>query len=128
MDVGNPSNLERLSALYPGAHALGAAVSAVSISDAAIRERIRSDNRRYGVIWCPHTAAAAEAYAQLPESARHSGRWVLVATAHPAKFSEIVQPLVSQPIVVPENLAKLFERPTHCVELAPTLDSLKNAL
>jgi threonine synthase len=51
-----------------------------------------------------------------------------VATAHPAKFPEIVQPLVAQPIVVPLNLARLFERPTHCTELAPTLDSLKDAL
>jgi threonine synthase len=125
MDVGNPSNLERLLALYPDAAALGTAVSAVSVSDEQIRARIRADNARYGAIWCPHTAVAAEAWAQLPESERNARQWVLVGTAHAAKFAEIVQPLVKQPIAVPENLARLFERPTHCVEIDATLAALR---
>ena len=65
MDVGNPSNLERLLALYPDPAALRAAVRAVSIDDDATRERIRSDFERYGRVWCPHSAVAAEAYARL---------------------------------------------------------------
>jgi threonine synthase len=80
MDVGDPSNLERLSALYPDAAALGSALSAVSIEDSAIRERIRGDFHRYGAIWCPHTAVAAEAYHRLPDARRDGHHWVLVAT------------------------------------------------
>jgi threonine synthase len=125
MDVGNPSNLERLLALYPDAAALAAAVSAVSVGDEQIRARIRADNARYGAVWCPHTAVAAEAYAQLPPAERAAGQWVLVGTAHAAKFAEIVQPLVSRPIPVPDNLARLFQRPTHCVEIAATLEALR---
>ncbi len=128
MDVGNPSNLERLTALYPDARQLGAALSAVSISDAAISARIKRDFDQYGTIWCPHTAAAAEAYAQLPEDTRSRGRWVIVSTAHAAKFPETVQPLVTRKIAVPDNLARLFERPTHFDELQPTLESLRTAL
>ena len=41
MDVGSPSNLERLTALYPDAAALRLAVSAVTIDDAAIRGALR---------------------------------------------------------------------------------------
>jgi threonine synthase len=128
MDVGNPSNLERLLAIYPDAAALGAAVSAVSVSDTAIRARIHDDNARYGTVWCPHTAVAAEAYACLPTAEREAHHWVLVGTAHAAKFAEIVQPLVSSPIPVPENLARLLERPTHCVEIAATLAALREVL
>ena len=128
MDVGNPSNLERLSNLYPDAAALGGAVSAVSVSDEQIRARIRADHARYGAVWCPHTAVAAEAYAQLPEAARAAGRWVLVGTAHAAKFSEIVQPLVGRPIAVPPNLAALYQRPTHCVEIDATLEALRQVI
>jgi threonine synthase len=128
MDVGNPSNLERLLALYPDAAALGAAVSAVSVSDEQIRARIRADNARYGVVWCPHTAVGAEAWAQLSAAERVAGQWVLVGTAHAAKFAEIVQPLVSRPIPVPENLAKLYERPTRGVEIAATLEALRAVL
>lgn len=128
MDVGNPSNLERLSALYPDASALGAALSAVSIDDAATSARIRSDFARYGRAWCPHTAVAAEAYARLPPSLRASGRWVLVATAHPAKFREIVEPLIGQALPMPQNLARLFDQPTHCIEIEASLSALRREL
>jgi threonine synthase len=128
MDVGNPSNLERLTALYPDAARLGAALSAVSISDDLIAARIKTDFERYGTIWCPHTAVAAEVWAQLPEAQRAAGRWVIVSTAHAAKFPEIVQPLVSGRIVVPDNLARLFERPAQYSELPPALDALRTAL
>ena len=128
MDVGNPSNLERLSALYPDAKALGLGVRAVSIDDGAIRARIRADHDHYGALWCPHTATAAEAWAQLEPARRRAGNWVLVATAHPAKFREIVEPLVGRPVPVPESLERLFRRPTHFTEIDATLDSLRVAL
>jgi threonine synthase len=128
MDVGSPSNLERLSALYPDAVSLGAAVSAVSVDDNAIRARIRADHDRYGVIWCPHTATAAEAWARLPAARRERGPWVLVATAHPAKFREIVEPLIGRPVPVPVNLARLFELPARYSEIDPTLAALRGSL
>ena len=128
MDVGNPSNLERLSALFPDAATLGGAVSALSIDDDAIRARIREDYQRYGMVWCPHTAVASEAYERLPEVQRDNGNWVLVATAHPAKFREIVEPLIGRPVAVPENLARLFERPAQYTEIDPTLAALRQGM
>lgn len=128
MDVGNPSNLERLTALYPDAAALGLAVSAVSIDDEAIRARIRADYERYGAMWCPHTATAAEAWARLDAARRQSGNWVLAATAHPAKFREIVEPLIGRPVPVPPALEQLFRRPSQYNEIDATLASLRGAM
>jgi threonine synthase len=128
MDVGNPSNLERLLAIYPDAARLRDAVSAVSVNDEATRARIQTDLRNYGHIWCPHTAVAAEAFARLSPTQRASGQWVLVATAHPAKFREIVEPLIGRSVTMPENLARLFERPSNFTEIAATLDALKRVL
>lgn len=128
MDVGSPSNLERLLALYPDAHALRAVLSAMSIDDAAIRQRIRVDHEHYGQIWCPHTATAAEAWTRLDPSVRERGRWVLVATAHPAKFCEIVEPLLGLQVPVPDNLRRLFERPTQSSEIDATLQALQKLL
>jgi threonine synthase len=128
MDVGNPSNLERLSALYPDAATLRGAVSAVSVSDAQIRARISADYRHYGVIWCPHTATAAEVYAGLEPQRRERGHWVVVATAHPAKFSEIVQPLIDAPLPMPENLARLYARASKYTEIEPNLAALRREL
>jgi threonine synthase len=128
MDVGNPSNMERLRALYPELSEIRSAVSAYTVDDEAIRARIRLGYQELGQIWCPHTATAAEAYARLPAERRNGGRWVLVSTAHPAKFREVVEPLIGREIAVPETLAKLFARPTECTEIDADLASLRDAL
>ncbi|HYP80406.1 MAG TPA: threonine synthase [Steroidobacteraceae bacterium] len=126
MDVGNPSNLERMLALFPDAAALGAQVQAFSVDDAAIRARIRADRERYGEVWCPHTATAAEVHANLPAAERAAHQWVLVSTAHPAKFREIVEPLVGS-VEVPENLRRLYDLPSSCREIEPSLAALRDA-
>ncbi|HYB64758.1 MAG TPA: hypothetical protein VEC59_05795, partial [Steroidobacteraceae bacterium] len=81
-----------------------------------------------GQVWCPHTATAAEAWERLPPEQRAHGRWVLVSTAHPAKFREIVEPLIGHSLAVPESLAQLFARPVQCVEIGATLGALRTAL
>jgi threonine synthase len=83
---------------------------------------------QYGQIWCPHTATAAEAWERLPAARRETGRWVLVSTAHPAKFREIVEPLIGREVPVPETLERLFARPARCVEIDATLAALRAAL
>jgi threonine synthase len=128
MNVGNPSNMERVRSVFPGVDELRKVASAYSVDDHAIRERIRADYKRYGRVWCPHTAVAAEVYERLPAEARAKGRWVLVSTAHPAKFREIVEPLIGREVAVPEALARLFARPTECTEIAADLASLRSAL
>ena len=92
MDVGDPSNAERLRALMPDPLTWGNRLAAVSIGDEEIRSRIRSDYSGYGRVWCPHTAVAAERTCNCPVELRRGHHWVLVATAHPAKFSETSNP------------------------------------
>lgn len=126
MDVGNPSNLERLINLFPGAGELAGQLTAEWVDDAAIRARIRADAAAWGEIWCPHTATAAEVYARMPGSERAARNWVLVATAHPAKFREIIEPLVGS-VPVPGNLQRLYELPSRFQEIDPTLSGLRHA-
>ena len=128
MDVGNPSNLERLRALFPQFSELQAAVRACSVSDAQIRARIRIGYEQYGQVWCPHTATAAEAWERLPQALRATRRWVLVATAHPAKFPEIVEPLIGRPVAVPPSLAALYARGSESVEVDANLNALRALL
>jgi threonine synthase len=128
MDVGSPSNMERLRGLFPDVAQVREAVQAASVTDDQIRHRISEDFRNYGKAWCPHTATAAEVHARLASADRQGQRWVLVSTAHPAKFHEIVQPLIGQRIEMPESLAKLFSRPVSCADLEPSLAALRGAL
>jgi threonine synthase len=128
MDVGTPSNMERLRALFPDIGEVRKAVRAESVTDAEINARITRDFGQYGKLWCPHTATAAEVFARMSASDRSDGRWILVATAHPAKFREIVEPLTGSRIEMPESLGKLFSRPVSCTDLEPELPALTAAL
>ena len=128
MDVGNPSNLERLRDLHPEMASLRSAVRAISVDDAAIRYRIIEGATRFGQVWCPHTAVGAEAWARLPQVERRDRSWCIVATASPAKFPEIVEPLLGRKVAVPPALAALFDRPTHVSALANGLGALREVL
>lgn len=125
MDVGNPSNFERLKSLFPSLSSVRSAVTGDTVDDETIKSRIRLGFKEYGQVWCPHTAVAAEAHARLPQERRAVGRWVLVATAHPAKFREIVEPLLGREVAVPQSLEALFARPVACTEIDARLDALR---
>jgi threonine synthase len=128
MDVGNPSNMERLRNQYPTIAAMREQLSAESVDDATIRSRIGEDFMQYGREWCPHTATAAEVYARLSAADRRDHPWVVVATAHPAKFNEVVEPIIGVTVKVPESLDRLLKLPRHFVDLPPTLQAVAAAL
>jgi len=127
MDVGNPSNMERLRWLFPTLPALRKAVRSVAVSDEQIRATIRDGTTRWGQMWCPHTATAVYAW-QTMEASQQERPWVVVATAHPAKFDTVVEPLVGRPIPVPESLAELLAKPVSARALEPDLDRFRAEL
>jgi threonine synthase len=126
MDVGNPSNLERMRNLFPAIDELRKEVSAQSVSDADISETIRTSEKVWGQALCPHTATAAFVRLQQPlfPLQQLQLNWVLVATAHPAKFETIVEPLVGHAIEIPETLRAILKRPSHSISIGPTYAAL----
>ena len=112
MDVGAPSNFERLRRLYPDDAGLRAAFVAHAVDDASIRSTIRAATARYGEVFCPHTACAVRVLEDL-RAGGAEGHWAIVATAHPAKFEQIVEPLIGRALPVPPALADLLARPAH---------------
>jgi threonine synthase len=127
MDVGNPSNMERLRALHADFEELQGQIGASSVDDIEIRGTLRRDSHELGRVWCPHTATAAKVYRRmLSRGAR--GHWVIVSTAHAAKFNDIVEPQTGQEVPVPPSLAKLLSLPRQETELEPTLQALRTHL
>lgn len=124
MDVGAPSNFERLAALPPAHRRLGVEL----VSDARIRARIRAEHEASGYVWCPHSATAAEAHARLPERVRDEVTWLAAATAHPFKFAGTVEPLIGRTIAPPPALAAIRGRPLAKRAIAARLDALAAAL
>jgi len=125
MDVGAPSNFERLRWLYRGDDAaLRAAFTARSVDDATIRATIAERHAKYGETFCPHTATAVHVLERL-RAEGVQGDWAVVATAHPAKFESIVEPLVGGPVAVPPALAELLARPAAAEPLAAEYAALR---
>lgn len=113
MDVGAPSNFERLRWLYDGDEAaLRIDFTAESVSDDQIREVIAARYRRHGEVFCPHTATALKVLQDLRAQGA-AGDWAVAATAHPAKFESVVEPLIGRVLEVPPALAELLARPAH---------------
>lgn len=122
MDVGDPSNMERLRHHWPSAEALQDSITAERVTDDQIEQQIRRGPEVWGEVWDPHTATAVEVRERLdPDDDRE---WMLVATAHPAKFPEIVEPLVGHEIEVPSSLKEVMARSTPAPEIDPSLDAL----
>ena len=124
MDVGNPSNFERVAALGTDP----ADVHVELVTDDQIRARIHADFKRTGYVWCPHSATAAEAYARLSLEQQSESPWIVAATAHPYKFADIVEPLIGAKIEPTPALAAIYERSTRKTEISADLASLEGVL
>jgi threonine synthase len=127
MDVGAPSNVERLRWTFPDERAMRQLLQAHSVGDAAIRQTIAAHARVDGEVFCPHTATAVHRLDQL-RVAGDTRAWTVVATAHPAKFDSVVEPLVEHPVDVPASLAAMLARPASAEPLAADNEALKNYL
>jgi threonine synthase len=123
MDVGNPSNMERVFRLFPDPEAARGAIRAFTVDDDTIREHIRRGPAEWGETWDPHTATAVHVRERIGGEG-----WILVATAHPAKFESVVEPLIGEAVPVPPALAALLDRPSHCIEIEPTLEALRGEI
>ncbi|MCG8463931.1 MAG: threonine synthase [Xanthomonadales bacterium] len=129
MDVGAPSNFERLRWWYENDLELQNAFHAQAVSDAEIEQIIRQGEDRYGQVWCPHTATAVNVLEQLrAQSGDWDADWAVVATAHPAKFETIVEPLIGRALPVPQALAAMLQRPAQHLAMAADEPTFKQFL
>ncbi|SFQ34630.1 threonine synthase [Hymenobacter arizonensis] len=125
MDVGNPSNFVRVLALFNNDLAkLRAALSADTVTDAETVAAMREVWAREGYLLEPHAAVAHTALrryqAQVPGT-----QGLVLATAHPVKFPDVVEPILGQAIPLPDAVAQLQNRPKRSVPLAVDYEQLK---
>lgn len=122
MDVGNPSNFERLASLPPEARV----VRVERVDDDQIKARISLEFASCGDAWCPHTATALEAWSRLSD--RNERPWIAAATAHPYKFAEVIEPLIGEKLTPSQPLALLAHRQSRKVIIPAKIDALAHLL
>ena len=126
MDVGVPSNLERLRSLFSDAD-LRALVRGEAVTDETTLDTMRAAWEATGYLADPHTAVGLEAAHRL--RAEGDRRPVVVlSTAHPAKFPEAVERALGVTPEAPERLAALWDAPVSVRTIEPRLGALRAAL
>ena len=128
MDVGDPSNMERLRHLVGEADVLREQLGVLSVNDEEIKVSIKQDYAAFGFATCPHTATATHTLRQLDADLVAQHDWILVATAHPAKFETIVEPIIGNAVPVPPELDELLSREARAQTIEPTLAALAKVL
>jgi threonine synthase len=124
MDVGSPSNFERLYTLL-GPEKLRAWVWGTSVSNEATLARMKQTHDTYGYMACPHTAVGLEAQARYRAQTADPAPLISLACAHPAKFPDVVFSALGQEPPQEPALQALFSRPTRVQTIGPTLQALK---
>jgi threonine synthase len=128
MDVGYPSNFSRIKDLYANSlDSLKEDVIGFTYSDEQTRKIIYQVYRDTGYILDPHGAIGYMGLSEFMNS--HNGLvGAFLGTAHPAKFLDVVHPLVSGRVEIPSRLQQVLERPKHAVELSSDYPEFKQYL
>jgi threonine synthase len=127
MDVGAPSNFERMAAHFSWDE-MRRIILGVSVSDEETRMAIAAVHDRWGYFLDPHSAVGWEGADKLfREKQLAAGPLGVLSTAHPAKFAEVVEPLTG-PVPVPPVLAEAMKRTVNAriipAEVPAFIDSL----
>lgn len=127
MDVGAPSNFERLRFWHDSDAHLRTSLSAHTVDDATITRTITQAPQRHGVVPCPHTATGLHVLERL-RAEGDTRPWAVVATAHPAKFETIVEPLVGHALTPPPALAQTLSWPASARRMDADYDTFRGIL
>lgn len=129
MDVGAPSNLERITWLYREApDALHRDLSGHAVTEEQTADTIRDVHRRTGYVLDPHTAVAYHAALTARAAGGRRPPLVVLATAHPAKFPDVVEQMIGRGVELPEGLRRAMERRETMIEIAPDREAVADAL
>lgn len=129
MDVGAPSNFERILALYGhDLDAIRSDVTGASYDDARVVQEIADVHRRLGYLLDPHGAIGWLAANDGLRTAEPGAIAVFLATAHPAKFREVVEPAIGAPVALPPALAEASARPRTSEPIAADYGQLLSLL
>ena len=145
MNVGHPSNLARLVALYGGMmdekgiihkaanmEEMRNEIWSVSISDNQTRQTIADAYRQYELLLEPHGAVGwaglMEYLKFLPESDSAGQLCISLETAHPAKFPEEIEKILQIEPELPPSLEGIDHLPEHVSDLQNTYEAFSDYL
>lgn len=110
MDVGNPSNFPRLTQIFNQEFdQIQRMISGAYYDDETIIKTIKKVFAMHQYLVCPHSAIGYEAISSYIKKNPHQ-TGIFLATAHPAKFGEVLKHALDIEPVLPSSLANLLQK------------------
>lgn len=138
MDVGNPSNFERLEEIFRRDwRGMAECIRGVAVNDNETLATMRDVFERHGIQVDPHTAVgmaaarsvlASEAAAGTASEAASGAQLIVLSTAHPGKFADTVLRATGRDPEMPERLAACLKRPKQSVRIGKAFEELSGFL
>lgn len=135
MDVGNPSNFERILHLFDSdQQEIRRHLWGVSFSDDETQKAIGKVYEKQHYLMDPHTAVGYNAVQEYREEAsgyfsEHPDTpFIVLSTAHPAKFGDIIEPVIGEKVPVPDRLRVCLDKPKKSIPMENTFAELRSWL
>ena len=126
MDVGNPSNFERILNLFSGSHtAMKMEISGRAYNDSQIADTIKELFKSTGYLADPHGACG---YRALKESLSEGESGIFLETAHPAKFRDTIFDVAGIDVEIPERLASFMSGKKQSIPISAGYDAFRSFL
>lgn len=129
MDVGNPSNFARIQHLFGYSDfTIRNHLTGYSYTDEETRETIRTVFEETQYLLCPHTAIGYRAAKEYQKEKGERVPVVTLATAHPVKFRDVIEPEIKQKIEIPERLSVWLQRERKSTPISRDFKTFKQFL
>jgi threonine synthase len=126
MDVGYPSNFERLIVVFEGsARKMRKRIKGIAITDEETRDTMRRVYEERRMLIDPHTAVGVLAARRYRQKFRFRGQILSLATAHPGKFVDIVEQATGTAPELPATLREAVDKKKRAIPLEPSLEGLR---
>jgi len=130
MDVGNPSNFPRILAILDqDEKVVRNLIQGYAFDDKATRQAIKQVYGDYQYLMCPHTAVAylgLKEFMHQHDNKNYCG--LILSTAHPAKFRDVVSQVIQKDVPLPEGLTQAYNKNSQVMKLSNKFEALKSYL
>lgn len=129
MDVGNPSNFPRMTALFGDLYeSVKEKVQGYSFTDEETKIALKAIYEETGYIMCPHTAVAYLGLKAYFSQTNSTANGVFLSTAHSAKFLDIVEPILDKKLDVPQELESIINKEKVSIQMSKDFEGFKKYL
>ncbi|TAH18859.1 MAG: threonine synthase [Cytophagales bacterium] len=128
MDVGNPSNFQRMLDLFGKVEEMRNQIIGYAFDDEQTAKAMRTVKEKYNYIIDPHGAVGYLALEKYIKEVNKDINGIVLETAHPVKFAEVVSPQIGEEVAIPERMRYLLEKPKMSIPLGTDFEGLKDFL